>query len=77
MKKGDVFFIPAGQIHAIGKGITVAEVQQSSDITYRIYDYNSSVYTSLKSICSLPVTRKAPASFGRNMLSPFESSMLP
>lgn len=40
VKKGDVFFIPAGQIHAIGKGITVAEVQQSSDITYRIYDYN-------------------------------------
>ena len=40
VKKGDVFFIPAGQIHAIGKGITVAEVQQSSDITYRVYDYN-------------------------------------
>ena len=40
VKKGDVFYIPAGVIHAIGKGITVAEVQQSSDITYRIYDYN-------------------------------------
>ena len=40
VKKGDVFFIPAGQIHAIGKGITIAEVQQSSDITYRVYDYN-------------------------------------
>ncbi len=40
VKKGDVFFIPAGQIHAIGKGITVAEVQQSSDSTYRVYDYN-------------------------------------
>lgn len=40
VKKGDVFYIPAGQIHAIGKGITVAEVQQSSDITYRVYDYN-------------------------------------
>lgn len=36
---GDVFYIPAGRIHAIGKGILLAEVQQSSDLTYRIYDY--------------------------------------
>lgn len=40
VKKGDVFFIPPGVIHAIGKGIVIAEIQQSSDITYRIYDYN-------------------------------------
>lgn len=40
VKKGDVFFIPAGLVHAIGKGILLAEIQQSSDITYRIYDYN-------------------------------------
>lgn len=39
VKKGDVFYIPAGLLHAIGKGIQVAEVQQNSDITYRIYDY--------------------------------------
>lgn len=38
-KAGDVFFIPAGRIHAIGKGLLVAEIQQSSDITYRVYDY--------------------------------------
>ncbi len=37
---GDVFFIPAGRVHAIGKGILVAEIQQTSDITYRIYDYD-------------------------------------
>jgi len=37
--KGDVFFIPAGRVHAIGKGVVVAEIQQSSDITYRIYDF--------------------------------------
>jgi len=37
--KGDVFFIPAGRVHAIGKGVVVAEIQQSSDVTYRIYDY--------------------------------------
>lgn len=40
VKKGDVFFLPAGRIHAIGKGIFIAEIQQTSDITYRIYDYN-------------------------------------
>ena len=37
--EGDVFFIPAGRIHAIGAGSMVAEIQQTSDITYRIYDY--------------------------------------
>jgi len=36
---GDVFFIPAGRIHAIGAGCRVAEIQQTSDVTYRIYDY--------------------------------------
>jgi len=40
VKKGDVFFIPAGRVHAIGGGIMLAEIQQSSDITYRIFDYN-------------------------------------
>lgn len=40
VKKGDVFFIPAGLVHAIGKGLLIAEIQQSSDTTYRIYDYN-------------------------------------
>lgn len=37
---GDVFFIPAGQIHAIGAGNLVVEIQQSSDITYRVWDYD-------------------------------------
>ena len=36
---GDVFFLPAGRIHAIGAGSFVAEIQQTSDVTYRIYDY--------------------------------------
>ncbi len=40
VKAGDVFFLPAGRIHAIGKGIFIAEIQQTSNITYRIYDYN-------------------------------------
>ena len=37
--EGDVFFIPAGRIHSIGSGCFVAEIQQTSDVTYRIYDY--------------------------------------
>lgn len=40
VKPGDVFFLPAGRVHAIGAGCFVAEIQQTSDITYRIYDYN-------------------------------------
>ncbi|MDR0371932.1 MAG: mannose-6-phosphate isomerase [Prevotellaceae bacterium] len=39
VQKGDVIFIPAGLVHAIGKGIVVAEIQETSDLTYRIYDY--------------------------------------
>lgn len=39
-KQEDVFFIPAGRIHAIGAGNLILEIQQSSDITYRIYDYD-------------------------------------
>lgn len=38
--KGDAVYIPAGRVHAIGAGIVLAEIQQTSDITYRIYDYN-------------------------------------
>lgn len=37
---GDVFFLPARRIHAIGKGIVLAEIQQTSDVTYRVYDWN-------------------------------------
>ena len=38
--EGDVFFLPAGRVHAIGSGCFIAEIQQTSNITYRIYDYN-------------------------------------
>ncbi|MCD7901294.1 MAG: class I mannose-6-phosphate isomerase [Bacteroides sp.] len=37
---GDVFFLPAGRVHSIGAGAFIAEIQQTSDITYRIYDFN-------------------------------------
>ncbi len=39
VKEGDCFFLPAGRIHSIGKGCFLAEIQQASDITYRIYDF--------------------------------------
>ena len=38
--KGDVYFIPTGRIHAIGAGVLLAEIQQTSDVTYRIYDWD-------------------------------------
>jgi mannose-6-phosphate isomerase len=40
VKAGDVFFMPAGRVHAIGGGIVLAEIQQTSDATYRIFDFN-------------------------------------
>jgi len=40
VKKGDVFFIPAGRVHALGPGMLLAEIQETSDITYRIYDWD-------------------------------------
>ena len=40
VKKGDVYYIPAGTIHAIGAGCLLCEIQQTSDATYRLYDYN-------------------------------------
>lgn len=40
VSQGDTFFIPSGRIHSIGKGILLAEIQQTSDITYRVYDFD-------------------------------------
>lgn len=40
VEKGDVFFIPTGRVHAIGAGVLLAEIQQTSDVTYRIYDWD-------------------------------------
>ena len=40
VKKGETYYIPAGLVHAIGAGIVIAEIQQNSDLTYRVYDYD-------------------------------------
>ena len=39
VKTGDVFYVPAGRVHTIGKGLLITEIQQTSDVTYRIYDF--------------------------------------
>lgn len=40
VSKGEFYFIPSGMVHAIGSGVIIAEIQQNSDLTYRVYDYN-------------------------------------
>ncbi len=40
VESGDCFYLPAGRVHTIGKGLLLAEIQQSSDVTYRIYDFD-------------------------------------
>ena len=40
VNRGDIFFIPPGTVHAIGAGCLIAEIQESSNVTYRLYDYN-------------------------------------
>ncbi len=60
VKAGDFFFIPAGTLHAIGGGILLAEVQQSSDTTYRVYDYNRKPPRELHIEQALAVTHVVP-----------------
>ena len=40
VSQGDVYFLPAGRVHSIGKGLLIAEIQQTSDISYRVYDFD-------------------------------------
>ena len=65
VKKGDVFFIEAGTLHAIGKGILIAEIQQNSNTTYRVYDYgrvgNDGKPRELHVEKALDVTKLTPA----------------
>lgn len=52
VKAGDVVFIPAGTVHAIGAGILLAEIQQSSSVTYRLYDYGRWARTGSRASCT-------------------------
>ncbi|WP_139958723.1 type I phosphomannose isomerase catalytic subunit [Flavicella sediminum] len=40
VNKGELYYLPAGRVHAIGQGVLLAEIQQTSDVTYRVYDYD-------------------------------------
>ena len=57
-RPGDTFFIPAGTVHAIGAGLTLCEIQQLSDITYRLYDYGRPRELHLEH--SIAVARREP-----------------
>lgn len=65
VKKGDVYFIEAGTLHAIGKGILIAEIQQNSNTTYRVYDYGrigaDGKSRPLHIDKAIDVTRRSPA----------------
>ena len=61
---GDVFFIPAGRVHALGPGIMVAEIQQTSDTTYRIYDWDRIDVAGMRRTLHIPQSVEA-IGFGR------------
>ncbi len=65
VQKGDVFYIEAGTIHAIGKDILIAEIQQNSNVTYRVYDYGRTgkegKKRELHTDKALAVTKRSPA----------------
>nr|WP_304101002.1 type I phosphomannose isomerase catalytic subunit [Mitsuokella multacida] len=76
VKKGDVFFIEAGTLHAIGKGILICEIQQSSNTTYRVYDYGrvgkDGKPRALHIEKALDVTRRVPAKPHFSMEEPMD-----
>ena len=64
---GDVIFIPAGTVHAIGAGLTICEIQENSDITYRLYDYGRPRELHLEH--GLKVSRLGPHQFAARQIS--------
>ncbi|WP_047550229.1 type I phosphomannose isomerase catalytic subunit [Psychroserpens sp. Hel_I_66] len=66
VKKGDSYFIPAGKIHAIGAGVLAAEIQQTSDITYRVYDWDRKDDQGQKRELHTQLAKKATQRFESN-----------
>ena len=62
VKAGDFFYVPAGTIHAIGAGITLLEIQQNADVTYRLYDYGRPRELHLEDGIAVSVREKYDAS---------------
>ncbi len=70
---GDSFFIPAGLVHAIGKGIVILEIQQNSDTTYRLYDYNRGREIHVeKAVACANLSKYKPHAFPKNCLAACE-----
>lgn len=70
---GDSFFIPAGLVHAIGKGIVILEIQQNSDTTYRLYDYNRGREIHVeKAVACADLSKYKPHMFPKNCLASCE-----
>ncbi|EDP71262.1 mannose-6-phosphate isomerase [Flavobacteriales bacterium ALC-1] len=66
VKQGDSYFIPAGKIHAIGAGILAAEIQQTSDITYRVYDWDRTDDNGQQRELHTDLAQKATKTFSSN-----------
>ena len=74
VKRGECYFIPAGTVHAIGKGLLIAEIQQNSNVTYRLYDYgrkdaagNTRPLHIDKALAVMNLSRSAKQSQGRTL----------
>jgi mannose-6-phosphate isomerase len=67
VRAGDFFYIPANTVHAIGAGITLVEVQQNSDITYRLYDYGRPRELHLKEATATALRRPYPAQYHQRL----------
>lgn len=70
--KGDSYFIPAGKIHAIGSGVLAAEIQQTSDITYRVYDWDREDDEGNKRELHTKLAKKATKKFATNGKSEYQ-----
>ncbi|NRR90112.1 mannose-6-phosphate isomerase [Winogradskyella undariae] len=72
VKQGDSYFIPAGKIHAIGAGILAAEIQQTSDITYRVYDWDRKDANGVQRELHTELAQEATKSFSSNGKSDYQ-----
>ena len=72
VKQGDSYFIPAGKIHAIGAGVLAAEIQQTSDITYRVYDWDRTDATGTQRELHTDAAIKATKTFPSNGKSNYQ-----
>lgn len=75
VKAGDFFYLPAGTVHAIGPGLTLVEVQQNSDITYRLFDYGRPRELHLEQGIAVAKREPYPGSY-RRKVKPEESVTL-